>query len=570
MKMRKRVRDFLLLLALAFMTVAVFWAFGSSLFTTDVPSHINQLDSGWSVKFGEKEYEDVSFTNFNISTRNRGDVISFSRVIPKSNINSPMIMFKSKYDVVDVYIDGQKVYTFGMDYYQKGKLVPKKYNKVYIGDNKSDTRIEIVLTASEDNLNKGYTPILYGTNREITGFFLQYHRLPMFIGGFFIVYSYIQVSLGLYLFLTGRKSKSVFVTAAMSIVFGLHCYAYNDIFCFMSDKDGVFTSVEYLAMFFMPHVVVVLIRSTHPEIAPKRQNFLWWVNMIMPTAFAIAHYTDFIHFTHFAIPFQVFVVVENFILIPPLIKGLKADYVNRRKSDVNIETGANNYLVLGYVVLLLSVFLEIVNFNITNFNTGSNATNFFARSSILDFGMLGFIMCIFVYYFLGGIEHMTSNMVKKELEGLAYTDSMTGLMNRAKCSQYTALLKVPYGLVNLDLDRLKKVNDTYGHLEGDKMIKEFAALLTRSFQGASLIGRTGGDEFMVIFENPKEGVCERCIEILQQNMQRFNENAGEDCKFTLSASAGFAYSSEITEKDFKYAYYLADTRMYEMKEAHHA
>ena len=139
-------------------------------------------------------------------------------------------------------------------------------------------------------------------------------------------------------------------------------------------------------------------------------------------------------------------------------------------------------------------------------------------------------------------------------------------MNRARCSQVTATLSGNYAVVSLDLDRLKYVNDTLGHLEGDRMIKAFATLITEAFEGASLIGRTGGDEFIVVFENPTADVCDKSIRRLEAGMDRFNKSDGT---FSLSASCGYAYSYEVNSKNYKDVFYLADQRMYKVKEEHH-
>ena len=186
--------------------------------------------------------------------------------------------------------------------------------------------------------------------------------------------------------------------------------------------------------------------------------------------------------------------------------------------------------------------------------------------NFLTMGALLFVMCLFIYYFFNGIDHMNAKYVKKQLEGLAYTDALTGLMNRAKCMQFFAALNGPYAIVSIDLDRLKSVNDTFGHLEGDRMIRAFSDLVKKAFEGASLIGRTGGDEFVVIFESPTADVCDRAIRSLEEYMQEYNK--GNE-KFTLSASAGYAYSNELTGAQIEDVYFLADTRMYKMKEAHH-
>jgi diguanylate cyclase (GGDEF)-like protein len=210
-------------------------------------------------------------------------------------------------------------------------------------------------------------------------------------------------------------------------------------------------------------------------------------------------------------------------------------------------------------------FIEIVKYNIQIY--GENPDIFLTRVNYLTLGSLYFTICLFIYYLLNGIEHVNSQYVREQLEGLAYTDELTGLMNRAKCMQFTKTLESPYAVVSIDLDRLKLVNDTYGHLEGDKMIRTFSELLSKAFDGASLIGRTGGDEFMVIYENPSANECDKAIRTLEEYMAEFNQKKE---KFTLSASMGYAYSSELSTMGFNDVFYLADSRMYEMKEKHHA
>lgn len=129
------------------------------------------------------------------------------------------------------------------------------------------------------------------------------------------------------------------------------------------------------------------------------------------------------------------------------------------------------------------------------------------------------------------------------------------------------LISGSYAIISLDLDRLKYVNDTYGHLEGDKMLKTFAEMLVKSFESASLIGRIGGDEFIVVIENPSADICDKCIRKLEKNMEDFNLAGKEN--FRISTSVGYAYSNELHNKDYKELFFLADTRMYEMKERHH-
>lgn len=87
----------------------------------------------------------------------------------------------------------------------------------------------------------------------------------------------------------------------------------------------------------------------------------------------------------------------------------------------------------------------------------------------------------------------------KAMELRAERDSMTDLLNHAAFERYVAASLVEGGADSaffmIDLDNFKSVNDTLGHPEGDRIIREFADVLERVFARDALIGRMGGDEF---------------------------------------------------------------------------
>ena len=94
---------------------------------------------------------------------------------------------------------------------------------------------------------------------------------------------------------------------------------------------------------------------------------------------------------------------------------------------------------------------------------------------------------------------------KKEIEKLAITDKLTGLYNRAKLDdaldqeiQRAERYNHPLSVFILDADHFKEVNDQYGHQIGDLVLKELAGVLTQSIRSTDIIGRWGGEEFLVI------------------------------------------------------------------------
>ncbi|NTU56814.1 MAG: diguanylate cyclase [Anaerolineales bacterium] len=117
----------------------------------------------------------------------------------------------------------------------------------------------------------------------------------------------------------------------------------------------------------------------------------------------------------------------------------------------------------------------------------------------------------------------------ERLRNLSLTDGITGLNNRRGFMILaTGLLKfarrVGYSLslLYIDLDSLKHTNDTLGHTAGDALIVRFANILTGTFRDSDIIGRMGGDEFVVLMVDATENDVESMREHLQKNVDAHN------------------------------------------------
>lgn len=102
----------------------------------------------------------------------------------------------------------------------------------------------------------------------------------------------------------------------------------------------------------------------------------------------------------------------------------------------------------------------------------------------------------------------------KELERLVITDKLTNLYNRRKLDELlqteiyrSERFEHTFGIAILDIDHFKKVNDTYGHLVGDRVLIEISNILKKYLRKTDFVGRFGGEEFIIICpESEKEGI----------------------------------------------------------------
>ena len=158
---------------------------------------------------------------------------------------------------------------------------------------------------------------------------------------------------------------------------------------------------------------------------------------------------------------------------------------------------------------------------------------------------------------------------KIELENMANTDSMTGLFNERYFSRVLNICeekKLPFVLYYLDLDRFKPINDTYGHLMGDRLLKEIAARLLRCIRSRDYAFRIGGDEFaLIVSADMDEGQRARMAERIQTTLSAPVVLDGKE--LSVGVSCGCAcYPEDGSASQVRIA---ADSRMYETKQRHH-
>ncbi len=133
------------------------------------------------------------------------------------------------------------------------------------------------------------------------------------------------------------------------------------------------------------------------------------------------------------------------------------------------------------------------------------------------------------------------------LRRLMVEDSLTGLYNHVKTKtllQQTLLLAdrqgVPVSYAILDIDHFKQVNDTYGHTTGDKVIKSLARYLRLRMRRSDVVGRYGGEEFVVVlFDSTPEDALER-VEALRRGFSGIFHQTDQGL-FAATFSAGIAH-----------------------------
>jgi diguanylate cyclase (GGDEF)-like protein len=192
---------------------------------------------------------------------------------------------------------------------------------------------------------------------------------------------------------------------------------------------------------------------------------------------------------------------------------------------------------------------------------GSDSEMIKLKSAISEMGQQ-------VYKQISGLEKVVAERTA-ELEKLAYTDSLTGVTNRraflnASNEELSRSRRLSYdvGVMMLDLDHFKAINDTYGHDAGDEVLKQVSKAMSNCLRKEDTLGRIGGEEFAIITPGANKGVMHKLASRLQQSISLLNFSfLPEDKNITVS----IGYTKVSNDEDFKAALKRADEHLYSAK-----
>lgn len=158
---------------------------------------------------------------------------------------------------------------------------------------------------------------------------------------------------------------------------------------------------------------------------------------------------------------------------------------------------------------------------------------------------------------------------RRRLVRLATTDTLTGIANRGRIAELATLAiadaherGAPLCVALLDLDRFKAINDRFGHAVGDRVLRAFAKVAAASLRPADLLGRWGGEEFVLILPNTTLDAAMEIVDRLRAETGRIADMAAEP-GLEVSVSAGVATATTATTLDEIVA--RADAALYTAK-----
>lgn len=187
--------------------------------------------------------------------------------------------------------------------------------------------------------------------------------------------------------------------------------------------------------------------------------------------------------------------------------------------------------------------------------------------------LIGRVFCVKVYPLEWGgkqaCAHYISDITKakeekENLSEMAYKDPLTGIYNRRHCMETieTYMGKTGFTMALLDIDGLKYVNDTYGHVAGDEYIQEIVRIVRHHIRESDTFCRIGGDEFVILLKNCPEALAQKKLEEVSESI------ASHESSYPMSVSFGATWIPTDTDMSPEEVITASDGKMYDYKSTH--
>ena len=571
LNLRQKIISFIVMFLITVTTIAVFMSMTSA---KRVDSDEIELDDGWSVTINGKEYDNVTLSKFRFKMCNRGDVLTLRHIVPRYDIISlPTLEVYTTHSAIKVYLDDEVIYTYGQRLYDENKLLGYGEHFVSMPYGANSKWLTVEMTVSEDNVFNGVKAmkLLDGNSAMVKD--LSGKRVNLSIAMFLIVFGVIIMVLSMLMLRRAVNFVQTFCIALFSFLIGCWTLCNNDLIEYFTTDLLMKSYLEYYSLYISPLPLTYYFRDKiDVRSNPKWLKVYFWgiiaAEIVYIASAVILQEANLVHLPQI-------LVGSHILMILTIVLILMISVI-----DIKVRKQRPTVVMIGFLIAIAIVIVELIRFNIEKYITGFTKN---AYSSDTCFAVLIIVISMLLDYGNKTSKSLYENAHRAVLEQMAYMDELTGLGNRRMCEKKLTELEEKemssdsvYAIVSLDLNFLKRTNDTYGHKKGDELIKSFSDVLSNVFSLYGTVTRTGGDEFVVILDDITE---EKVKSLLAQMLEQMEEKNKYASDVILSTAYGYAMKGESPSKQEKTeeiklkvvdigpraVYRIADDRMYENK-----
>ena len=453
----------------------------------------------------------------------------------------------------DVYLDGEKLYDFHpvMRFYMGtsyGNAVHEITAPYFVGDAFMRIDVEKMGVGMWAGFSRAF---FQGTSDYLKDMLAEnLYKLVLAIICFIIGVMLVIFAL-IFEFRSKNRLESV-VVGVVSMILAFWTNSGTFMLELLIPDKGIIRMLDYFALIFLPVpglLIVGCVTKSEGSVLIRIIEILAALNFAVTIALVwsgFCDYHDVLYFTHFN-----FILAVIFAIV--LIGRAYMRHAVREKSQTVV--------LFTYMFLVMTGIFDLVLYYVAQ----STDMARFSRIGLLIF------IAVLANYEVGQLIEMGQKVYESDMmKKLAHEDGLTKLENRLAFNEYEGELTGKKDgfcvFVQFDINYLKKVNDNYGHLEGDRIIIGGATVIRDSFGEVGRVFRTGGDEFMVVIEGRSRDQVVKTYASCEEHLKKCIANLNDREKLPVPLSLAYGMAEyDCSAGDPEEQERLADERMYRHK-----
>jgi len=443
------------------------------------------LRDGWTLSVnGEVRYRNLSLPTVLGDTDLDGQHVVLSRVIEKPHDQTNSIMFRTSQKIVQVFLDGEQLYSYDGNLAERRVQVLGYMNHVvWLPADSDGAKLEIEMTANSSRSAGTFYPVYIGTRTSQLVALMRYDGISFVFGTLILLTSLtvFLLSIGLFRKLAIHRSAQAF--AGIELCAGLWMVGGSMSTQLFIHNQLILLTFGVFAMYMLPVFITRFVQHTYNIPGSRVLNR---VVLLFPLWFMIATVLQYVGVSNYHTWFTPTAIVLLIYLLVVVTLSVKA----YRRGDRTV-----GQFLVAFVCLLVSIIGELI-LLLMPVHTLFNAL-------FLNLGIMAFGFVLLRQVLVQVMRFIELRGKEKYLLSQVDLDGLTGVANRRAFEDRMDQLRSrdfsdPIALMVFDVNNLKELNDREGHSVGDEFLRAIARQLMEKFAGVGTVYRIGGDEFAMI------------------------------------------------------------------------
>lgn len=514
--------------------------------------HFIDISNNWSLDGIEDN--SIQCKDFGKNMNENSGILNVYYKIPDQFVDSYLV-YRSKDVYTKIFVDDTllyetKVYESHLYNASPGNIWNSvKISNEYVG---KTLRMEIHMVYDSKAITVDH--IFLGNKSDIIFSYIKNKLNAIIISFMMIITGLMLIVINIYNIVRKKISSLGDLSLALySIFVGIWSLCETNVLQFFVDDVRMIQLIDNMFMFVGMMPMLFFIDSHYDILRHKAIRYFCHIDLAVLTYCFIIQVTGISDFHHVIFlawtAFLVFAIILFATTTKSIIKKFKTNTIQ-----------ITNFLhIIGFILLTITGIFESIKY------AGTDGSD---RAEILRFGMLLFIVCFAIGNQINNYKMIAKGAQFELIKNLAYKDGLTELGNRTSyLEKLNSLVEnniKRVGIVFLDINNLKQINDNYGHEAGDESIKEAANIIKSSFGKYGDCYRIGGDEFCVFIQGIDISTTyEEAKSIFEDEIITANNNPKKE--IGLQIAHGFALYDINNESSLDDKIKEADELMYTNK-----